>query len=144
MPEVTASSFLPVVTASSFLPARTQEKFSTSHLGRLHFSCFNLWLSRSRSSPHLLSQSLVELQEYPWQKSHSLTESSSAAAPPQKSLGAGEWEFSLPHEPIVSDLFSVRPLCVLYPSFALPQLSTTQEFPAEENRHVPPNYTCTY
>lgn len=56
-----------MVTASSFLPARPQEKSSTSHLGRPHFSCFNLWLSSSRSSAHLLSQSTpgISLAEIP-------------------------------------------------------------------------------
>lgn len=117
---------LPMVMASSFLTARHREKSSTSHLGRPHFSCFNLWLSSSRSSAHLLSQSLLAPQEYPWQKSHSLPQ------PPRSTLS----EVALSEGPWLSFI----------PALPCHGSATLQEFPAaaEENRHFPPNYTRTY
>lgn len=86
-------------------------------------------------------------QEYPWQKSHSLPQSSSAAAPPQESPGAGERGILT-----ATWVHSVRSgsqqglVAVLCPSFALSQLSDAQESPAaaEDSRHLPPNNTCTY
>lgn len=126
---------LPVVTAAASCQPDPRKIFHKS-FGKASIQLLQPVAQQQQS----LSQSLVAPLEHPWQKWHPLPQSRSAAAPPQESPGTGAQEFSLPDRSGSQQ----GPTAVLYPSFALPQLSTTQQFLAEESRHFPLNHTCTY